>query len=144
MGALFRGIDDLGPAGVDTEAVRALLGVGGLGGGLAPGDFRVKHQDEFGDVAAYARKGQGTGYAVDDDCLLRRMRAGRELFVFPPKLIDTVLDWVHGAKLSGYYGIRCTTERLNNTFWWPGWIMDVKRWIECCVACIAAKTTKPG
>ena len=58
------------------------------------------------------------------------MRAGRELIVVPTKLIDAVLDRVHGAKLSGHYGIRRTTERLSNTFWWAGWKMDVKRRIE--------------
>ena len=126
------------------EAFRAVVELSGLGGGPSTHDFREAQCEEFGDVLEHVNKRRSSGYTKNERGLLRRTRANRELFVVPKRLVNAVLDEVHGSKLSGHYRVRRTTYRHSRPFWWPGWRKDMADRLRCCVACTATKAHRPA
>lgn len=55
--------------------------------------------------------------------------------VVPKTLRTYVLEIAHDSALAGHQGIKRTTDRVLEAFYWPGIQADVKRFVKSCDAC---------
>ncbi|XP_040065689.1 uncharacterized protein LOC120839486 [Ixodes scapularis] len=55
--------------------------------------------------------------------------------VVPKTLRTYVLEIAHDSVLAGHQGIKRTTDRVLEAFYWPGIQADVKRFVKSCDAC---------
>ena len=53
----------------------------------------------------------------------------------PKKVRNTVLALAHDVPMAGHMDIKKTTDRLSDTFYWPGIFSDVKRYVRSCSYC---------
>lgn len=123
-----------------------VLTTGALGGGPTAGQFREAQVEAFGDLVEWTL-GEGSGrYFVSSQDLLCFSPSGSSAagcLVVPPKLVDAVLSYVHGSRLTGHYSIRRTEARVMGLYWRPSWRRDVRKKIAGCVACTAVKASRP-
>ncbi len=54
-----------------------------------------------------------------------------------------VLDWAHGSRAIGHYGVRRTILRILNRFWWPDLKKSVSKKLPECMSCDIIKAGRP-
>jgi transposase InsO family protein len=57
--------------------------------------------------------------------------------VVPSKLKANVLEGLHDDKVAGHMGIKRTTKRVQERYYWPGYNQDVAEWCKKCTVCQA-------
>ena len=57
--------------------------------------------------------------------------------VVPQKLKSAILQGLHDDKVAGHMGIKKTTKRVQERYYWAGYHMDVVNWCKKCVICQA-------
>ncbi|XP_060580696.1 uncharacterized protein LOC132737428 [Ruditapes philippinarum] len=93
---------------------------------------------EEGTVRNCRGKGQ-VKFQVRNKMLFREFTAGngdvsRQLVV-PKDLRETVLKVAHDSLLAGHLGIRKTSDRVLGEFYWPGVLVEVRRYCQSCDIC---------
>ena len=53
--------------------------------------------------------------------------------VVPAGLRETILTYLHNQ--SGHLGIRKTMEKVKARYYWPGYELDIEKWVRECVEC---------
>lgn len=85
------------------------------------------------------KDGSKISFYFSKGVLCRRYeQKGRKSFkqVVVPKILRTyVLEIAHDSALAGHQGIKRTTDRVLEAFYWPGIQADVKRFVKSCDAC---------
>ena len=59
----------------------------------------------------------------------------------PTSMISTILQQLHDN--SGHLGIKKTTEGVKQRFYWPGYELDIKKWIQECQQCQQRNIPQP-
>ncbi|XP_060594061.1 uncharacterized protein LOC132748456 [Ruditapes philippinarum] len=93
---------------------------------------------EEGTVRNCRGKGQ-VKFQIRNKMLFREFTAGngdvsRQLVV-PKDLRETVLKVAHDSLLAGHLGIRKTSDRVLGEFYWPGVLVEVRRYCQSCDIC---------
>lgn len=63
--------------------------------------------------------------------------------VLPRKLVNDVLDGLHGGVGGGHLGVRKTLDKIRARFYWPGQRKDVDKWCGNCTVCSSRKSPSP-
>ncbi|XP_077560624.1 uncharacterized protein LOC144175419 [Haemaphysalis longicornis] len=86
-----------------------------------------------------SRSGNHYKYVVDRGLLYRQyhLLSGRSFkqVVVPQPLRNAVLQMAHEGIMAGHQGVRKTTDRILDEFYWPGMHADVKRFVKSCDIC---------
>ena len=61
--------------------------------------------------------------------------------VIPTSMTATILQQLHDN--SGHLGIKKTTEGVKQRFYWPGYELDIKKWIQECQQCQQRNIPQP-
>ena len=131
----------------NAEDVRAVVTLGAFGGGPTAEQLREAQLKAFGDPAEWVAADGRDRYSVTSEgllCFRPRGPGSASCLVIPPPLVGAVLQFVHGSRMAGHYGIRRTEARIRGRYWWPAWKRDVRMKIARCVACTAVKAARPG
>lgn len=102
----------------------------------------------FAKVNKEFKSGKGHCYDFIEDkgLLYRRYRlaTGRTFkqLVTPKAFRVGILDIAHGSIMAGHQGIKRTTDRVLEEFYWPDLNGDVKRFVKSCDKC--QRTTPKG
>ena len=82
-------------------------------------------------------------YVIRDGLLKRRVTNRglyRELLCIPKSMVMTVLNHAHDTPVAGHFGIRKTLWRIAQSFYWIGFVEDVKNYVLSCHECQKKKT----
>lgn len=52
------------------------------------------------------------------------------------------IEAVHAHPYAGHYGVRRTHHLLSRTFYWPGMLTSVKKFVQCCDSCQRVKAPR--
>jgi Integrase zinc binding domain len=108
--------------------------------GLNEENAKKEQTDQYGNLEEYGEKHDD--FVVGNDGLIYRVFAENDIrLVVPSSLTSSVLDYTHGSKAVGYWGILRTSARVRRRFWWPQWKRDVRVAVQSCCACYLAKQT---
>lgn len=104
-------------------------------------DLQKKQEEEFGAPGKIVDdKGL---YAFGEDGFLYRVFSENDVrLAVPASMKERVLEWVHGSREVGHWGVLRTAARLKQRYWWKGWFADVEKRVRECVACRLAKMTR--
>lgn len=87
----------------------------------------------------FSGKGHSYRFLEEDGILYRRyeLATGRTFrqVVVPKPLREPILRIAHETIMAGHQGIRRTTERILQEFYWPDLHGDVRRFVRYCDAC---------
>ena len=61
--------------------------------------------------------------------------------VIPTSMTTTILQQLHDN--SGHLGVKKTTEGMKQRFYWPGYELDIKKWILECQQCQQRNIPQP-
>ena len=122
--------------------VQMSASVGILGEGPTTGELRAAQVSEWGDLESYA--GSVKGMVVDDAGLLRSTRREELPIVVAKSLVKDVLQFVHGARLTGHYKLQRTVAKLVRRYWWKGMAKDTAAFVRNCLQCTVAEDQQPG
>ena len=83
-------------------------------------------------------RNQQDNLVIEKDCLYRRgavSLVGTPCLqvVVPSSLRNTILEHLHDK--GGHLGVRKTTEKLAERYFWPAYTADVEKWVKECQAC---------
>ncbi|XP_040064183.1 uncharacterized protein LOC120838367 [Ixodes scapularis] len=67
-------------------------------------------------------------------CLLTNGKEFRQVVV-PRTLRHHILSLAHDIAMAGHQGVKRTSERVLESFYWPGVLADVKRFVRSCDLC---------
>ncbi|KAM7312534.1 uncharacterized protein ISCGN_009439 [Ixodes scapularis] len=67
-------------------------------------------------------------------CLLTNGKEFRQVVV-PRTLRHHILSLAHDIAMAGHQGIKRTSDRVLESFYWPGVLADVKRFVRSCDLC---------
>ena len=59
----------------------------------------------------------------------------------PAEQVSTVLYLYHDQALRAHFGEEKMVDRIRESFYWPSWREDVRKWIKNC-ACQGSKATR--
>ena len=105
----------------------------------------IKNQAQTGEVKIL-KDGSSIHYTSKDGLLYRVFKKAGNIehkynqLVVPTKLRTEVLKIAHDGIMSGHLGIRKTTDRILNEFFWPCIKKDVQKYCKTCDIC---QKTKP-
>ena len=76
-------------------------------------------------------------FVSDDDKLLyhREFHSGTLQLVVPLVLQDKVLTLCHSLPTAAHSGVRRTSDRVFQSFFWPGWKRSVAQFVQSCELC---------
>lgn len=93
---------------------------------------------ETGQIHRY-KSGSTHTFYVFKGLLYRRyqMTSGKSFkqLVVPKSLREYVLQVAHDNAMAGHQGIKRTTDRVQEAFFWPGISADIKRYVSSCDKC---------
>ena len=78
--------------------------------------------------------------------LLMRKRASdstRDQVIVPDSLKAFILRRYHGLPVTAHTGRYKTYRQLTQSYYWPGMLRDLTRWIKSCLTCQRRKTPRP-
>ena len=82
---------------------------------------------------------------LEDGLLCRKFRgpsnADHTQLVLPSSLRHTILQKLHNEL--GHLGFHKTMERVKQRYYWPGYELDVQKWIAECASCQQRNTPQP-
>jgi hypothetical protein len=58
------------------------------------------------------------------------------LIIVPKDLQRHIFTAFHATPLGGHFSVYYTLHRIRLRFHWPGMYTQIKRWIQCCAACV--------
>uniref|UniRef100_A0A131YW51 Reverse transcriptase n=1 Tax=Rhipicephalus appendiculatus TaxID=34631 RepID=A0A131YW51_RHIAP len=102
----------------------------------------------FAKINREFKSGKGHSYKIIEDKGLfyrhYRLANGRTFkqVVTPKAFRQGILDIAHGSIMAGHQGIKRTTDRVLEEFYWPDLNGDVKRFVKSCDKC--QRTTPKG
>ena len=68
----------------------------------------------------------------------------KDLLVTPKSLREAILKAAHVTREAGHGGEERTLDRVMSSYWWPGITVDVKKTVNTCQTCLAAKSKLPA
>ena len=61
--------------------------------------------------------------------------------LIPLEMRSTILEHLHNR--AGHMGVKRTLERVRHRFYWPGYELDVERWVQECETCQKRNNPQP-
>ncbi|XP_064469691.1 uncharacterized protein LOC135384419 [Ornithodoros turicata] len=102
--------------------------------------------NKLGKVIRCKRSKGSQEFFMKNDLLFRRftLPSGRclEQLVLPTGRRRDAMRAAHDGMMSGHQGIKKTTDRVTQEFYWPGMQEDIQRYVKSCDVC--QKTTPKG
>jgi Integrase zinc binding domain len=83
----------------------------------------------------------GAGF---DEKLVCRIRKDRTQIVVPETMVEMIIQWVHGSRVVGHWGVTRTALAVASRYWWPNWLADVEAHIERCLPCATTRLGRSG
>lgn len=80
------------------------------------------------------------------DGLLWHTQTSNSLYI-PTALSDlrlAIFKAHHGHVTAGHFGIKRTTAKIRQNYWWPGMGKDIAEWISLCSVCLLTKRKTVG
>ncbi len=106
-----------------------------------PEELREAQREQFED---FNKQIDGDSlYILSDEGLLAVVHEDNIREVAPTSLQDRILDWAHGSRAIGHYGVRRTILRILNRIWWPCLINSVSKKLAECMSCNIIKPGRP-
>ena len=88
------------------------------------------------------KDGSVSSFVLMNGILYREYRSPQEYgnttiqqVVFPKKLRNQVLKIAHESLLGGHQGSKKTSDRVLMSFYWPGILADISRYVQSCDIC---------
>jgi hypothetical protein len=94
-------------------------------------DLGFKEEYEAYDNPTLKDRSQWTEYMIHDGLLFR----GNQLCIPKCSMRENLLKEKQSGGLAGHFGHEKTLSKLNGSYFWPGMITNVKKFVDRCIIC---------
>lgn len=94
--------------------------------------MREAQEAEFGPLKKVTKT---KNWLLNEEGVLVLITKNGPRTIVPKVLVPLVLKRAHGDGDVGHYGITRSAVRLIKSYYWPGWLADLKQLIAKCLTC---------